>query len=471
MNTNQFFIKDIEVKSVNGIPAVTRALRHFLAYNDMIPLRPMLQSVIQELLINALKANQKRAFFEEKGLDFINQYVEGNSRFVKIIKENNLVHEIPEDSHYNVLISFKSNHEKSQIIIENNSEMHPLEKEKVKEKLNKGKELNDLTDIIENHNDSSEGAGIGLVMSSILLKNAGFSENCLNFSSEKGITRFSIEIPVSLHSTTLDDRDAPINHYLNSSEFLLPVLNESIEKLSSLPDRSRFDKIREILLDDPALLANVLRISAPHLYKNRIIERAIRKTGKNLILNNVRSIQINETTKNNLKALNRAAKSVADLCHAISNIFDIHRGSDHPYIAGIMHNIGSNLIYTLDREDLIHLSQLMGHDFTNDHFSEGNNKNIEKISSSLNNAKLGWILTRIWNFPGNIPQTILHQNHPEGAPEHSIQMAGILYLAKSIHAIKENTIKWDDLNFDFIQNIGLGDPNELKIIFNKFISS
>jgi hypothetical protein len=58
-------------------------LRRFLEKHDMLYLRDVLITILKELVANATKANAKRLYFQNKGLDITvkHDYIEGMNTF------------------------------------------------------------------------------------------------------------------------------------------------------------------------------------------------------------------------------------------------------------------------------------------------------------------------------------------------------------------------------------------------------
>ena len=124
---------------------------------------------LSEILFNAVKANVKRIYFEERKLDIDNNddYAEGMKNFrTDTLSNKNYYFEKLRDSDLYVTLSLKIIDGKLIIEVRNNSVMNAIEAERVKQKI---ASFHDFTsaDMDSGIVDESEGAGLGI--STILL--------------------------------------------------------------------------------------------------------------------------------------------------------------------------------------------------------------------------------------------------------------------------------------------------------------
>ena len=142
------------------------------------------------MITNAIKANVKRLYFKlnnlsinrkeeyRKGMDSFKNDVYGSATDIfSKLKDVNLL----------VRIIFEYYPEHLQIKIINNSPIIPEEYNKIKSRINKAFSYTDISEAFDNVMDDSEGAGLGLIMALMLLKNAGFPKESFEIIAQKNL--------------------------------------------------------------------------------------------------------------------------------------------------------------------------------------------------------------------------------------------------------------------------------------------
>ncbi len=159
---------------------------------------------IKELMINALKGNYKKIFFDayiiendlsdiatyDKWLELFRLEIEehGKENFARVAESRgisvDMILELREKSFY--------------VAVKNPVPISDIEKMRISERLKKGEKAANLQELIENSDDVyKEGAGLGLAMVVVLLKNIGGSvENISIRTNEEGMTVAEIEFPL-----------------------------------------------------------------------------------------------------------------------------------------------------------------------------------------------------------------------------------------------------------------------------------
>lgn len=160
-------------------------------------------SSAKELVINATKANVKRALFRKHKLDIANEadYEKGISLFKGNLREDKILefkpifieHDLP------VMATFYFSPDVLNIKVKNNFPLLPAEEIRIRDKFKKATSFSSLIDFFMEHGDSTEGAGMGLTMVGILLDQSGINKHSFSlYSSDKyKETAAKIEIPLS----------------------------------------------------------------------------------------------------------------------------------------------------------------------------------------------------------------------------------------------------------------------------------
>lgn len=177
---------------------IDNILNHFLEAVGHVALKDKLSYCIHELANNAKKANTKRVYFAEKGLDISNesQYYIGmqNFRDDSIANIDYYIPKLRESGLY-IKVQFKLNDENLMIAIRNNVRLTAIERSRIEEKIRKSREYENMAEAYASIEDSSEGAGLGIVMMIIMLRNLGLSEKIIRFFSNQSETFALLTIP------------------------------------------------------------------------------------------------------------------------------------------------------------------------------------------------------------------------------------------------------------------------------------
>ncbi|HMY31961.1 MAG TPA: histidine kinase [Leptospiraceae bacterium] len=156
-------------------------------------------NVLFESILNGLKANAKKLFFLENSLniDDPNDYAKGILLFKKDINKSNLRQSGERNRERNIFVRVKFDYSDDGLEIEvlNNTQLLPAEESRIREKLALGEKYDDLMSFYLDNSDSTEGEGLGLVLSLILLKAEKLDPSLFRIGTKNGLTFARIEIP------------------------------------------------------------------------------------------------------------------------------------------------------------------------------------------------------------------------------------------------------------------------------------
>ncbi len=144
---------------------IERVITIFLKQLDQEKLKDYVVYCVQELTVNAKKANTKRVYFTERGLDLSNpsDYKEGMSGF-KENTLNNIAHYLQLQKEKGLYIKLILQIKKNIIYIEvrNNVAVTKTELIRIHDKLARSRQYNNLEEALAQVLDDSEGKGLGL---------------------------------------------------------------------------------------------------------------------------------------------------------------------------------------------------------------------------------------------------------------------------------------------------------------------
>ena len=159
----------------------------------------MIYTIVKELAINAIKANQKRVFFDDIGLDIFNeaQYAEGMVKFKQSFSDTMSEHYGTkcQEKGINVQINFFYKSAGMYVEVTNNTPVIKLEETRMREKMKKAMEYNDIAEFYMDNMDNTEGAGLGIALIMILMKNEQLDPNLFRIVTKPTETIARIEIP------------------------------------------------------------------------------------------------------------------------------------------------------------------------------------------------------------------------------------------------------------------------------------
>jgi hypothetical protein len=173
----------------------------FFNYAQQDRLRDNIIYCIQELVVNAKKANTKRVYFIDRGLDLDNQkdYQQGMSTFKDDTLSNiNYYLELQRQQglYIKLILHLKDNI--MTIEVRNNASITGDELERIRKRIKKAREYDDMEEAMVQLLDDSEGAGLGLVMLVIMLKKLGLGINAFDILRTNDETIARIIIPKDL---------------------------------------------------------------------------------------------------------------------------------------------------------------------------------------------------------------------------------------------------------------------------------
>ena len=180
---------------------IQHAIESILDKNARPQLVTTVYTILKELVINGCKANQKRVFFEERGLSINNEadYARGNEEYKRIFSEQ-MAFEYGQKARtkgYFCLIDFQFDQDGLTAEVVNNTGIARQEEATMREKFKKAMSYNDIAEFYMDQamSSESEGAGLGIALIIILLKGENIDPGMFRIITEKDRTMARLEIP------------------------------------------------------------------------------------------------------------------------------------------------------------------------------------------------------------------------------------------------------------------------------------
>ena len=266
-------------------PLLDRIIEIYLAELGQEKIHEPLSYCVKELIANAQKANAKRIYFEEHGLEISceEDYDKGMEGFLLEIAEN-LGHFLQQLKEKNLSIDviFHTRREALTISVRNSAELTSRERARVYERIVRARAFHSFFEALETSLDSTEGAGLGIMILLQFLKRIGLGEESFSINSENGSTLSSIVIPISqVHLDQIRILSEAIVRDIDS----LPNFPENIVELIHLTDdpEVKLATIAKRISTDPSLTADLLKQvnSAYYVFSSRAnsIPQAVKLIG------------------------------------------------------------------------------------------------------------------------------------------------------------------------------------------------
>ena len=155
---------------------------------------------VKELVINATKANMKRVFFDDQKIDPNNpeDYDRGMSLFKQTLTEEMIGRHKQDfiDRNYKITVTFYYTDQVLNIKVKNNFALLKREEERIREKFKNAQSFSSLLDFYMAHGDDTEGAGLGLALVIMLIKDAGFDPDYFRVFTRDNSTVARLEFPL-----------------------------------------------------------------------------------------------------------------------------------------------------------------------------------------------------------------------------------------------------------------------------------
>ena len=452
---------------------IEQVLSVFLKQIDQEKLKDYVVYCVQELTVNAKKANTKRVYFLERGLDLSNpdDYKEGMTGF-KETTLTNIAHYLQlqkeKGLYIKVILQIKNNI--IYIEVRNNVAITKTELIRIHDKLARSRQYNNLEDALAQVLDDSEGAGLGLVILVLMLKKMGLDEDCFDIlgTDKETIARLIIPLDqarvenLSVLSTTI------VNNISSLPQFPENIL--MVQKLIGDPKSEMADIARQISMD-PALTADLLKIvnSAAYMLSKRVdsISEAVKMVGirgiKNLLFSYGTQKILGDDTSYKKSLWEHSYKAAFYAFNLVKNFRRDRNLLDDAYVGGILHDMGKIIFSNVHPELLNKIRS-----FCNEKGLPAST--FEDLSAGMNHAEIGALIAEKWNFPEGLVSSIRYHHDPESAPEQYRDLVDTVYLANMFCELEAGGVTFDQFEPVVLEHFGITSRKQAETLLSKFIS-
>ena len=424
--------------------------------------------------MNAVKANAKRAWMLSKGydLDQADHKNEVLEEFRDEVVDNltSYVHKLKQTD-YSVKLYFALNHGNFEIIIQNNVQMTPAELERAKQRIEWAQTADNLFEGYTLFNDNREGAGLGLAMNLLLLKQAGLGPENFRINSNNNSTTVYLTIPDAINSPVevmqMQDR-------ITSEIETIPEFPETIQKIISLCDnpKSGLKEIASQIELSPSLAASIMKTANSPAYRReknaQTIAEACSVLGIKLIRELSTVFAAREILSDQYDVFHEFwdhAQKCAYYAKRLAELTDNKKYSDNAYLGGLLHDIGKIILYAIDPKVIEEINGLII-DRT-----QNSTARLEEVAMGVSHALLGGTLAEKWNFADSVVEMIKFHHSPFLASDDQKKQVSIIHLADALIRAEEGKRNYVHFDLDAMAELGIEKQSELSAIHDQIIDS
>ncbi|WP_319416547.1 HDOD domain-containing protein [Marispirochaeta aestuarii] len=302
------------------------------------------------------------------------------------------------------------------ITITNNVHISPAEEERINERLNRSQGFSSVEEAFQTVLDSSEGAGLGIVMLVLMLRKIGLDRKAFSIQGFNGATVARVSIPRhDLVVQHLSDLTGRIRKELQQ----IPQFPEHILTLQRLIEDPEvaFNRIEHTISMDPGLAAELLRMvnSAAFGIHRRVktISEAISLMGLKGIRDLITAygtVKIMVERYGEMEELWNHCYRVAVYASSIARRYSLRKIYEIVYSSSLLHDLGRVLVDFLSPEFFDKLRR----------FSTEKKippEEFECFAIGTHHAEVGALMAEGWEYPEAITETIRHHHTPDACPE------------------------------------------------------
>ena len=426
---------------------------------------------LNELVVNAKKANTKRIYFQEKNLDIfsLDDYNIGMKTF-KNDTLNNIKYYLQKqkDAGLYVKLILQIQNNTIKIEVKNNSKITPFELERINQKLAQAKQFDSIQDALTTVLDDSEGAGLGLVILILMLEKIGMTKE--NFQTITNDTETITRITLPLSEEIQNEINTISEEFSNAIQDL-PQFPQNIEKLNKLldSDDSKISDIANQISNDVALTGELLKTVNSAAFSLQTpcssISDAVKMIGTRGIKNMLYSIgSLNifaaQTKKN--EDLWKHSYQVAFYSYNLAKNFCKSDNSvvEDSFVCGLLHDMGKVIFETNCPEYIDNVKKICKDKITSlDLF--------EKIISGVNHGEIGAKIAEKWNFPESIINVIRFHHSPGNAPEAAKTLTTIIYIADLMVHYHNSDIQYSQIDKNILKKFNITCESQFQQIAEK----
>jgi HD-like signal output (HDOD) protein len=450
---------------------ISSILYTFLNQFDLQYLSETVFMILKELLMNANRAIAKRIYFQKSEFSTSESasYNEGMKSFkTDVLNQWEKQEDVLNSTKDKVILKFNSDAEMIEVSVTNTCALLKIEKERIQLRFENADQYENIIDAFKVVNDSQESAGLGIIMSILLLRNIGLSKSNLILKEDDNSTTFSILIPKKIIHPDLHQK---INSKILNEIKMLPSLPDSLATIINLCNSESME-IKELIgaiEKNPSVSAEILKLANSPSFNSRnksdSLVQAVKKVGLNAILRILYAISTMRVMNNRYKKLENHwdhSRKTSFFCSCLLKDFKLNKLAESVVIGALLHNIGKFILLSIDSEITPLLFKLIKNRSTE------NTKSIEEATLGISYSKLGSIIAKNWHFPDDLIASIEFHQQPRLAPELFKTHAELVYLSNMLASNTKNKINYYSLDEEILEAYNINSFEEFQSLSEKY---
>ncbi|MFP3041311.1 HDOD domain-containing protein [Treponema primitia] len=450
---------------------IEKVITIFLKQIEKENLKDYIVYCVQELAVNAKKANTKRVYFMERGLDLNNpkDYKDGMDSF----KEDTLTNighylQLQKEKGLYIKLILQIKNNIIHIEVRNNVAITKIELIRIHDKLARSRQYDNLEDALGQVLDDAEGAGLGLVILVLMLKKIGLNEDSFDISSNEKETIARVLIPMD---KVLVENFEALSASIVDNVKSLPQFPENIllvQKLIGDPKAEITNIARKISMD-PAITADLLKIvnSAQYMLSKKVdsIAEAVKMMGirgiKNLLYSYGTQQVLGEESADKKALWEHSYKTAFYAFNLVKAFHKDPNVLDDVYVGGILHDMGKILFASAHPDLMDHIRQFCTQ-------KSLPSATFENLSAGMNHADIGALIAEKWNFPEVLVNAIRYHHDPRSAPEKYRTLVDTVYLANMFCEYENGNVTFDQFDPAVLESFGITTKNQIDSLLTRF---
>jgi HD-like signal output (HDOD) protein len=458
--------------SKETLRTVNSFVAQVLSSRDRIFLLETIITILRECIFNAVKANAKRIYFEQSQIDITDQvrYNQQISKFKEeVILNFSELQPVLSASQYKAEFTISPGADGFSIRIENNVPILPAEGERIRQRMQNALKYNDFSEVYDEMYDDTEGAGLGIILTILLLRSSGINPESFTISSDGRSTIAKLIIPDHLRPHEMSTH---VKSQIIEQIHVLPTFPQMTLELMEMcnKDDASLKKIGERIMSDPSLTADILKLanSAGFVATRKVdtINDALVRIGlKNLknILLVASSRTILEKRFKKFEAIWAHCFRTAYYAKMIANLLKLPQAEDQAFICGLLHDMGKIVLLTVDLD----LTNKIA-DIVSQHRIRTTTV-IEEISIGISHSAIGKLIAEKWNFTEFLVQGIEFHHSPLMAKDEYRNIVYSTYLANLFCGVETKKYEYSYIDALVLERLGIADEAAAAALHQKLI--
>ena len=434
-------------------------------------LKEYLNFCLSELLTNAKKANTKRVYFKEKGLDINDpvDYEKGMENF-KMDTLTNIDHylELQRKAGLYIKLALRIQADKIYIEIKNNSKLTVFEKERIQQKLDSVQQYKNMDEVLTNVLDQSEGAGLGIIIIILMLQKVGLSKENYQVISDDEETITRIILPCN--QTVFAGVEMLSYEFINLEDNV-PIIKSSYEKAEAIVntngpiDRNalyeviRKDITLSLLLFKDVLAKDKKCFSIPKAMA--LLSDYDLKYIYSLSNPKIRFVENTEVVDRIWQHSRRVAYYTYNLYKNFKYKDTFAEDEDYMYLLGLFNSIGGFFIASASEAQLSYITEL------SQQYTEYGDNILDMFLHRNASTYLSMVAARNFGFELGVCYDLVGWNGLARVPDDAKKRVGVLHLAEMCEFYDRGIVDFYQVDKFVRKDFDIETEEQFKTIVNQ----